>query len=799
MLSNENEHLFKTQNVQDLLDIWRGRGKPIVIWAGAGLSAPAKLPSWAGLRTQLEQDARNHAASLSGAESRQRISKLEAISKMSSNWKAFELLEELAPASFQGTIRAALVNTLRCTIPQAYIALWNLNIKGFLTLNVDGLAGRAFSESSANKFRLHNRGGFEIRTLVGTITDNDSRFIGNLHGTPEDPNGWVFTEKKLNALLSDPSYLEFVRDCVKYCTIVLLGISANDRAVIEHFTRAVSSCPNAGPHFWFASADQTDAAQQVESQGIRTTLYRNTSGNHEFILDLLAAIKEYKPTLIPASPVIQVKEDGYLALGTTLPQPNELVSETPNLIREKLNREATMILAKDGDEQYAKFEKFCENYSRAIHSSTFVSQRKEDDADRIGKYSAQRYVKEGGFAKVWYGSGDDGEPVAIKVFKHEVREQPDLLKAFRRGVRSMRFLQKHAIPGVVKFIDASEIPPVVIMEWVEGITLHDAVKAGATTEWRQRIKIARDLAAAVYAVHNTPERVIHRDLRPQNVMLRDYYTEGVHAEVVVLDFDLSWHLGALEKSVYVSGGTAYLAPEQLNESAGMTTRSAAVDSFGFGMTLFFIVTGTDPVFFAQARPDWAQTVLSSSTNRQCKEWRSLPRRVARLIVNSTLDNQNRRMTFSQIVSELDKLWTALDEPENVIDVNLVAEEIFSRVDLFSTYKVTELGSFTYQSPSRISVSIEPYPFESGLSIKFSFVQAGHEKFSILEKLGAEFKNLQTRFSHKFNIILKTVNLNHGDFHCEIVVAFENRKGFIDSLSETLHESGICLINIAGAY
>jgi serine/threonine protein kinase len=754
------------------------------------------LPNWEGLRNRLTDDASNNAKSLNKDDLAQRNGRIKAIRAIESHWKAFEMLEDMAPASFQGVIRRELVESLRCPIPSAYSSVWNLNIKGMMTLNIDGLASRAFRASTVGELRLYERSGFNISTLVGTLTENNSRFIANLHGSSEDPQSWVFTERRLLALLNDSKYCEFVSDCVKYSTIVLLGISAQDRAVIEHFQKTMLQFPNSGPHFWITSSDQQAAAAQVEQAGVRSTLYSNTDGQHSFITDIFNAVRAYKPSLDFVEPVQQMADGNAPA---SLPPPNELISESPNEIRSILNQKAAAILAPESTLAYQEFESFCREYSRAIHSATFVSQEPQNHADQVGRFRAHSYVKEGGFAKVWYGSSTEGEPVAIKVFRHEIREQPELLKAFRRGVRSMRYLQHRNVPGVVRFMDASEIPPVVVMEWIEGITLHDAVKQGASHGWRNKIRIANDLAKAVYAVHNTPERIIHRDLRPQNVMLRDYYSDQDNAEIVVLDFDLSWHLGALEKSVYVSGGTSYLAPEQLNERVGMSTRSATVDSFGFGMTLYYITAGTDPVFFGHVRPDWSHTVMAICEVEKCKEWRSLPKRVARLIIAATLDDQNRRLTFGQIVAETEKLWNALESPAQIRDLSLIAEECFARVQLFSSYEMTEAGTFSYKSPSGVTFELEPYAPQGGLLLRVSFVQSGHEKYQILEKVGQEFKAIRDRFSRHFDVLAHTCNLNHGDFHVELTTAFDGKEGFIERFSRTLNEVSNILIQRAGAY
>jgi len=793
MSQSSHHDLLSSPNVQDLLEVWNARSKPIIIWAGSGLSAPAKLPTWEGLRKTLTDEASNNAAILSEPDKTSHLQKIAAIKAVQSHWKAFEMLEELAATTFQATIRRALVNTIRCEIPSAYTMLWDLNIQGMLTLNIDGFASRAFSASRIKSPRLFERNGFNIRTLVGTLTNIDARLIANLHGSADDPDSWVFTEKKLNRLLSDQKYEEFVGDCIKYSTIVLLGVSAQDKAVVSHFQRITRDYKNSGPHFWITDASNYNAVSSVEAAGIRTILYQNEDETHSFIPELLEAVRKYKPKADEAPPIHQLANETAL---NHIPPAKDLISKTPNEIRVMLNNEAARILEPETEEAYQKFETFCKEYSRPIHSASFVSDDPTEEANAIGEYRASYYVKEGGFAKVWNGLSTNGDPVAIKVFRHEIREQPELLKAFRRGVRSMRYLRDSGVPGVVEFLDASEVPPVVIMEWIDGITLWEAVKQGATKSWWQRIRIAYELSKIIFAVHNTPQRIVHRDLRPHNVMLRDYYAETDHAEVVVLDFDLSWHLNALEKSVYVSGGTAYLAPEQLQEIQGVSTRSAVVDSFGFGMMLYYMISGTDPAFFSHNSPTWPQKVFTSCIGTRCKEWISLPKRVARLILAATQHDQNQRLTFGQIMSETTKLWETIQDSKNLNDMSMITEECFARVELFSNYEQTPKGSFCYQSPSGVKFEIEPHP-SGGIYLSFSFLQAGHEQYQVLSKIGEAFTQIPQKFSRHFETYPGPNNLAHGQCNTSLtIVPREYTNDMISKISFTLQEVATGLINIA---
>lgn len=148
----------------------------------------------------------------------------------------------------------------------------------------------------------------------------------------------------------------------------------------------------------------------------------------------------------------------------------------------------------------------------------------------------------------------------------------------------MKILGDSGVEGMVPYRKAFEIPACVVMDWIDGPNLDNAVSSGQTQDWKLILRIGSDMADIVRRGHVLPERVLHRDIRPSNAMLRGFYSNPDKWDVVVLDFDLSWHRGALERSViHGSAMLGYLAPEQIQTIPYVSTRHAAVDSFGMGM------------------------------------------------------------------------------------------------------------------------------------------------------------------------------------------------------------------------
>lgn len=369
-----------------------------------------------------------------------------------------------------------------------------------------------------------------------------------------------------------------------------------------------------------------------------------------------------------------------------IPPPDEIVVfQDANEIRKVLNSHALAILSSQDENKYEQYYEFCRNYAEAINRAWFVST--EIPKNRLFEYSLERFVTKGGFGNIFEAIAPDDEKVAIKILRQDIHENPELLQSFRRGVNSMRILAENKIQGMVEYKAASEIPAYVVMDWVEGPNLQDAVLSKQVDDWSVKVRISKEICDIIRRAHIVPEHVLHRDIRPQNIMLKDFYSSE-DWEVVVLDFDLSWHKGAIEESISY-GMSSYLAPEQLVSIPGISTRHASVDSFGVGMTLYFILTGSTPRQNLHTVADWKERLSKAAKYRRCESWESLPNRFVRLISNATKDEQHLRWDMSQIQQEITLLHEALTTPSEVSSSELITEELAVRTQVIGEYAWNE--------------------------------------------------------------------------------------------------------------
>jgi len=527
----------------------------------------------------------------------------------------------------------------------------------------------------------------------------------------------VLTRKQLKALTENRGYKEFIQACLSTSTVLFLGITADDFAVGGHLESLKNLAPDSGTHYWLTDRADAKTDAWAESNQIRVIRYQNTSGNHGEVVDFLSDVTEYVPRDDIPPPVVSEKT---LSADEEIPTPAELMRMDADKIRTILNAHSLKILSEGDNSAYEKFDQFCATYDEAIYRAWYTSD--VPPQNKLLGYELNEVIGKGAFGTVYKSTDPSGKIVAIKILNQEVRRVGEMLQSFRRGVRSMNILGAASVPGMVRFIDASEIPAFVVMDWIDGINLREAVEAHQITEWNDRLKIAYSLANIIHGAHRLPERVLHRDLRPPNIMLHNFYTEPSAWEVIVLDFDLSWHVGAAEKSILIGAHTTgYLAPEQLQDNPKVSTRHSSVDAFGIGMTLYYLVSGADPFPTSHRHADWVQTVRNAVCAHKCSEWKSLPDRYARVIISSTKDKQSERWDLGQILSEVDRLNSALNNFESIDSSELIAEELMARLSRSSGYSWDEDELIaTINLPSGLYLSTEGDEVKSVIKLKVAW-------------------------------------------------------------------------------
>ncbi len=213
------------------------------------------------------------------------------------------------------------------------------------------------------------------------------------------------------------------------------------------------------------------------------------------------------------------------------------------------------------------------------------------EGETLGAWVLDRKLGEGGMGEVWLASRGDGlyqGKAAIKLLRADL----DRSLVERRFAREREVLARLDHPNIARLLDAGlskgDQHPFLVLEFVEGATLLSHAHE-AKLDTRGRVRLARIVADAVAYAHG--RLVVHRDLKPQNVLVTG------KGEPKVLDFGIA---GLLDDESPVGEGLTrtagraltleYCAPEQLT-GAPVDVRS---DVYSLGVVLFELLAGTRP-------------------------------------------------------------------------------------------------------------------------------------------------------------------------------------------------------------
>jgi HEAT repeat protein/S1-C subfamily serine protease len=209
-------------------------------------------------------------------------------------------------------------------------------------------------------------------------------------------------------------------------------------------------------------------------------------------------------------------------------------------------------------------------------------------ADRLpcpfGRYLVQRRLGRGGMGAVYLAQDTTlDRAVALKLSRFRSGEEA----ASERFLREARAAAGLHHEGVCRVLDCGVIDGTyfIAMDYVEGESLARRLAPGAAQGARWSADLVRQVALALAAVHE--RGIIHRDMKPANVMLR---TDG---RPCVVDFGLARREQdlTLTRAGTILGTPAYMSPEQVSGEAAVTQ---ATDVYSLGVILYQLLTGQLP-------------------------------------------------------------------------------------------------------------------------------------------------------------------------------------------------------------
>lgn len=266
----------------------------------------------------------------------------------------------------------------------------------------------------------------------------------------------------------------------------------------------------------------------------------------------------------------------------------------------------------------------------------------------INRYEIIAKIGSGGMADV-YKAKDHvlNRLVAIKVLKQEYSTDATFVKKFRVEAQSAAGLSH---PNIVSVYDVGEDDGVyfIVMELVQGITLKNYIDMKGKLDIREALNISVQIASGLSAAHEN--RIIHRDIKPQNIIMsRD-------GKVKVTDFGIAKVADSTTVTTTAAGTVHYISPEQAR--GGYSDERS--DIYSLGITMYEMVTGRVP-FEGETNVAVALMHIQSEITPPRQLEPSIPVSFEKIILKCTQKKPERRYASArELIADLRKVLTHPD-------------------------------------------------------------------------------------------------------------------------------------------
>ena len=248
-----------------------------------------------------------------------------------------------------------------------------------------------------------------------------------------------------------------------------------------------------------------------------------------------------------------------------------------------------------------------------------------------GRYEIRELIGVGGMAYVYhcYDTIDDRE-VAIKILKDEFLDNADFIRRFKNESKAIAVLNH---PNIVRVYDVSfgDMIQYIVMEYIDGITLKEYIEIRKILDWKETVHLTTQILKALQHAHENG--IVHRDIKPQNIMLLQDGT------IKVTDFGIARFSsnGTGTISEQAIGSVHYIAPEQ---ARGAKTDGKS-DIYSVGVMMYEMLTGRLP-FVADSAVSVALMQLQAEPKRPRLVNDSIPEGLEEITIKAMRKQPNDR-------------------------------------------------------------------------------------------------------------------------------------------------------------